>query len=226
MLQLQLAGEGVQFEVRRLIAAGYTGRNQAAVQQHIHELELQGVPPPAGVPSFYRIEPALVSSDAMIELETSTASGEAEAVMLFPSADIQDALVAVGSDITDRVLERRSVVESKQLPKPISREIWRWRDVRNAWDELELASYVTEQQDRCYQRGTLASLLPPAEVIARLPADVRSDLTGTVLFLGTIPLCEPDFRFSDYFACELRVPDGEALRCAYRVVTNRGGIKG
>ena len=41
----------VAFEVRRLINAGYTGRDQAAVRHHIEELRAHGVPAPAGTPT-------------------------------------------------------------------------------------------------------------------------------------------------------------------------------
>jgi hypothetical protein len=217
MLQLKVNGSRVTFAARRVIIAGFTGRNRAAVEQHIHELELHGVAAPPSVPAFYPVAPTFVSTADSFVLETANASGEAEAVLLFQDASLENALVATGSDITDRVLERESIARAKQLPKPISSAVWRWRDVRAQWDETEIVSYVTPEKDRCYQRGAIASLLPPEEVVARLPEEARADLAGTVLFLGTIPLCDPNFAFADYFACELRAPGGAALRCEYQV---------
>ena len=52
-LHLQVAGGGpLALDVQRLIIAGWTGRDAAAVQHHIEELQALGVKPPATVPTF------------------------------------------------------------------------------------------------------------------------------------------------------------------------------
>ena len=54
--------------------AGWTGRDQAAVQHHVNELGALGVPPPIATPLFYQMEPALLSiADAIDVLGDGTA---------------------------------------------------------------------------------------------------------------------------------------------------------
>ena len=40
---------------RQLVIAGWTGRDAAAIQHHIDELQAIGVPPPSSVPLYYQI---------------------------------------------------------------------------------------------------------------------------------------------------------------------------
>ncbi len=40
---------------RRLVVAGWTGRDPAAIEHHIAELEAIGVPRPSSVPLYYRV---------------------------------------------------------------------------------------------------------------------------------------------------------------------------
>jgi hypothetical protein len=69
-------------------------------------------------------------------------SGEAEAVLLVAGNDIW---VAVGSDHTDRELDKVNIVASKQVcPKPVSAEVWRYADARERWDSLALRSWIGE----------------------------------------------------------------------------------
>ncbi|OFW27044.1 MAG: hypothetical protein A3J28_11785 [Acidobacteria bacterium RIFCSPLOWO2_12_FULL_60_22] len=43
-LALQLDGSPVDFQARRVLVAGYTGRDASQVRAHITELERQGIP--------------------------------------------------------------------------------------------------------------------------------------------------------------------------------------
>ena len=215
-IQLEVEGALVPVEIDRVIIAGFTGRNREAVQHHIRELEAHGVPAPATVPAFYDVPAGQLSTASSIDVNSDSVSGEAEAVLIFPGDDLESALVTVGSDLTDRVMERESILRAKQFPKPIGRRAWRMRDIVDAWDDLRLTSWTEAGSDRRYQQGTLASLLKPQDVIAAMPADLRSHLANSAIFLGTIPLCEPKFAFVDYFRCELS-RDGDALFCEYTV---------
>src|SRR4051812_25344248 len=57
VLSLTLDTDGrsvpLEFAVRRLVNAGYVGRNQAAVKAHIEELRREGILPPPTVPMLY-----------------------------------------------------------------------------------------------------------------------------------------------------------------------------
>ena len=51
------AGAARRFAARRLLVAGYTGRDQAAVDAHVAELARQGVPPPERTPWIFVANP-------------------------------------------------------------------------------------------------------------------------------------------------------------------------
>ena len=55
----------------KLVIAGWTGRDAAAIQHHIHELELIGVPAPSTVPLYYRGSALLLTQATNIEVITS-----------------------------------------------------------------------------------------------------------------------------------------------------------
>jgi hypothetical protein len=88
--------------VRELVIAGWTGRDVAALEKHIRELEGIGVKRPKTTPIFYRVAASLLISDNTIEVLGGQSSGEAECVVY----SLDDGLfVGVGSDHTDRKAE-------------------------------------------------------------------------------------------------------------------------
>jgi hypothetical protein len=203
--------------VDALIIAGWTGRDHVALEAHIAELEREGVARPDRTPMFYRVDPGLLTTAPAIEA-VEWSSGEVEAFLL--KAD-DELWVGAGSDHTDRQLEATSVLMSKQAcPKPISTVVWRYRDVRDHWDEIELHSYRYEGDNRIiYQRGTLARNLPGAELVARFERESGSFANGTLMFCGTI-LAEGGIRPSRRFELELHDPvRGLTIRHAYDVLT-------
>lgn len=144
---------------RHFVIAGWTGRNAAAIQHHIHELELLGVPAPSAVPLYYRASASLLTQCTTIEALGSESSGEAEPVLFFANGEWW---LTVGSDHTDRKVETYSVAVSKQMcPKPVAAMAWRWADVVAYQDELELRSRIFEGgQWVDYQKGKFASIRP------------------------------------------------------------------
>ena len=143
----------------RLVIAGWTGRDAAAIAHHIHELQAVGVPAPSTVPLYYRAGAMLLTQDATIEELGDASSGEAEPVLFYARGEWW---LTVGSDHTDRKVETYSVAVSKQLcPKPVATNAWRWSDVATYQDELELGSRIFEDGHWVdYQRGTFASIRP------------------------------------------------------------------
>lgn len=143
----------------KLVIAGWTGRDAAAIQHHIHELELLGVPAPSTVPLYYRGSAILLTQAADIEVIGADSSGEAEPVLFFAN---NEWWLTVGSDHTDRKVETYSVAVSKQMcPKPIATAAWRWTDVVGYQDEIELHSRILEDGKWVpYQKGTFASIRP------------------------------------------------------------------
>ena len=209
ILKLQLDGAALDFEARRVLVAGYTGRDAAQVRAHIAELERQGIPAPPSVPTAYVLDASFAltaTKDEEITLGAARVSGEAEPALLFPTHRLEDALVSVISDFTDREEERRSIAQSKLQPKPLSSQAPRDIRMSRVLDEIALRSWVTAGGQRpFYQSGKLAQLSTPRELLQKLNAvlNISSDLQGTVLLMGTLPLLTKEFSFSHYFACEM-----------------------
>ena len=72
------AREAVSVQVEEVLLAGYTGRDRAAVQQHIQELQTLGVAPPPRVPMVYVVPPNLVTMDGCIDVGSRHTTGEVE----------------------------------------------------------------------------------------------------------------------------------------------------
>ena len=103
--------------------------------------------------------------------------------------------------------------------------MWRYRDVAHCWDEIALRSWVEPQPGgTLYQSGKFAQLRSPADLLARLSAELGSELQGTLLLMGTVPLLAKKFEFTDYFACEIGTPAQSKLAYQCRLV--RSGEKG
>src|SRR5262245_26879252 len=96
--------------VQDLIIAGWTGRDQAAVEMHIRELAELGVAPPARTPIFYRISASLLTTAAHVDVIGMDSTGEAECVLLNHDGGWW---VGIGSDHTDRKAETFGVTLSK-----------------------------------------------------------------------------------------------------------------
>src|SRR6185369_7877834 len=110
-------GAPVELSPRQLVVAGWTGRDSAAIEHHIHELAAIGVPRPSSVPLYYRLAASLLTQAPQIEVLGPGSSGEVEPVLLRAGGRWW---LTVGSDHTDREAERAGVALSKQLcPKPI-----------------------------------------------------------------------------------------------------------
>ena len=144
---------------RQLVIAGWTGRDAAAIEHHIEELEAIGVPRPSSVPLYYRVGAGLLTQSPAIEALGAQSSGEAEPMLFFAGGEWW---LTVASDHTDRHVETYSVVVSKQMcAKPLATAAWRWSDVAAYQDELELRSRIFEDGRWVdYQTGTFASIRP------------------------------------------------------------------
>lgn len=190
MLTLNIDGRNHSIAIRSLAIAGWAGRDQAHVQEHIEELAALGVAPPSATPLFYRCDPTQLTQTEEVQVLGGSSSGEAEVCLI---VDEQRRLwISLASDHTDRELESYSVAFSKQLCiKPLAHQAWNYADVAGHWDQLILRSEIEENgQQVGYQQGTLAELLDIPTLLARLPADLQDEqgiLPGTALLCGTVP---------------------------------------
>jgi hypothetical protein len=202
--------------VRELVIAGWTGRDVAALEKHIRELEAIGVKRPKTTPIFYRVAASLLTSDNTIEVLGDQSSGEAECVVYGRDDGL---FVGLGSDHTDRKAETVSVSLSKQMcAKPVSREVWRLEDVAAHWDRLILRSNVgTEGRRRLYQEGPVAAMRPPTELFKLYCGDLLP--VGTAMFCGTLAV-HGGITPSETFEMELEDPVlGRKITHSYRVKT-------
>ena len=212
----------VTLDVREVLLAGYTGRDRAGVMAHIEELADLGVAPPERVPMVYVVGPIVTTSPRLV-VHASQTSGEVE---FFLAPTPTGLLVGVGSDHTDREQEAIDVATSKRLcPKVVSRSVWRYADVEDHWDQIEIRAWVTKDGERrLYQEGTLAAFMPVADLLAELERAGYPDLAGRLVFGGTLPALG-GFVYGERFECELRDPLlDRRLACAYDVVVAQSGV--
>ena len=200
-----LAPNTFDFVPRQLVVAGWTGRNREAMEHHVQELEALGVKRPSAMPVYYRVAAGRLTQDKEIQVLGPHTSGEVEPVLY----SMRDGLwLGVGSDHTDRKLETQSVAASKQIcPKVISDELWDCREIAGHWEQLILRSYVIEETGGkrvLYQEGSVAQMLPPAELITGY-AGAAGLPVGTVMFGGTFP-AKGGIRPAVYFEMELEDP--------------------
>lgn len=197
----------IDFTARRIINAGYTGRDQAAVQAHIDELKEEGIPAPDKTPVYFvKFTDKLTQSERFEVLDETDHSGEAEFALLFDKGDIY---VGVGSDHTDRKLETIDIPKAKQVyPNTISRELWKLDEVIDHWDDIVIRSWVTaEGKKKLFQEAKLTAMLDAADLAERVKRLLRDpeDTDGLVLYSGTVAsLFKADY--SPYFETELDDP--------------------
>lgn len=220
MVTLHVDGACVSCAPDRMVNAGYSGRDEEAVQAHIDELAEEGVAPPESVPTTYELAPEtlLVDPDRVSVVGDRT-SGEAEVGLVVTG---RETYVVAASDHTDRELETVSVHKSKRIaPNVVSREAWRFSDVREHWDELELRAWNTvDGERRLYQEATLEALLEPETLFAEVRDRYGGPLYGTVVLSGTVASVTGELQPGERFEVALTDPVRDrSLRVGYDVET-------
>jgi hypothetical protein len=203
--------------IGQAVIAGWTGRDAAAVEKHIAELEKIGVKRPATTPIFYRVAAARLTTGTSIEVSGAQSSGEVEFVLVKEGGR---RWVGVGSDHTDRKVESYGVTVSKQMcDKPVAPTLWSYDDVAPHWNELILRSRIVENGTSViYQEGSVAAMLEPPSLLARYnPGGTLSD--GTLMFCGTLGAIG-GVRPSPSFEIELHDPVlARTIRHRYDIVS-------
>lgn len=204
-----------EVQVERAVIAGWTGRDPAAVERHIAELEKLGVKRPAATPIFYRVSAARLTTDEAIETLGTQSSGEVEFVLLQTGGRLW---IGVGSDHTDREVETYGVTVSKQMcDKPIAPIFWPFDELAPHWNRLMLRSHVFEGGKTIpYQEGSVSGMREPADLIARyVQGGALPD--GTAMFCGTLGAIG-GVRPSPRFSIELEDPVlGRTIRHHYDI---------
>ena len=201
----------------RLVVAGYTGRDETAVRAHIDELAAIGVAPPPEVPMLYELDTDLLTTDPRIRVDGAGTSGEVEPVLIRCAGQWY---LGVGSDHTDRDLERADVAGSKAAcAKPLGRRVVALPEgvadgaVDSDWDRIGATSTVDGVP---YQDGKLSGLRLPSDLIPRVVGD-DDDGGDLVIYCGTLPVIDGEFRVGAAWTCELALPSGVVLTHSYQV---------
>jgi len=217
-LTLQDKSQGArpaEITIDQAVVAGWTGRDAAAVEKHIRELEALGVKRPATTPIFYRVSAARLTTSDVIEAVGESSGGEVEFVLLQHGGRLW---VGTGSDHTDREVEKYGVTVSKQMcDKPIASTFWAFDEVAPHWDRLVLRAHVVEGGKRAlYQEGAVSAMMDPVVLMKRHTADGRLP-DGTLMFCGTLA-AHGGVRATNEFAFELEDPVlGRKIGHAYKV---------
>lgn len=201
IVERQAGEEDLKFVVEILFCGGYAGRNQEEVRRHIEELRKIGVPAPERTPVAYPVSTYLLTTDGVIEVQNAETSGEVEYVVLIGADEVY---VTVGSDHTDRELEKTSVPKAKQMyPKVIPQRVWPCNEVKDHWDDIIIRSHAVKDGERMlYQARSLEALID----IQTLMNVVGASGPGLVLFSGTVPTVGDRLIYADEFEIEMYDP--------------------
>lgn len=176
----------IRFQPTRFIVAGWTGRNREAMEKHIVELEALGIKRPQSTPVFYRNSTSRLTTAELLQIPGDNSSGEVEFVLF----NIEnDWWVGVGSDHTDRDVEKYNITVSKQMcDKPIASKLWRYSELRANWDSLKIKSHAVIDGKRVtYQDGTVAAMLSAEDLVATFEAETETRFgPGDVIMGGTL----------------------------------------
>jgi hypothetical protein len=206
------------FPVKRMVNAGYVGRDQEAVEKHINELKLKGISAPDEVPTLYPVASYLLTTGGILEVVEEQTSGEAEFVVLLREGQIY---IGVGSDHTDRKLEADSIIKAKQMcPNVISPVVWLYEEIKPVWDDLEMKSWVVKEGKRIlYQETKLSAILNVEDLLSFVKSKVGDkNMENIVVYSGTVGTIGGEMISGEGFEVELRNPEiNESLWCKYKV---------
>lgn len=179
--------------VHRSYNLGSATRDAAEAVHHQEEVAKSGVRIAFDIPAprIYPIAPWALTSATAVGVHGPRTSGEVEFLMFVD--DGGEMFIGVGSDHTDRDLERTSILWSKQAcPNILAPVLWHWSEVKDHWNRCELWSNLDGEP---YQRCSVAIFRDPEELVAlvRDRADVPE--TGFMVFSGTYVSMTGDLAF-------------------------------
>ncbi len=204
------------FPIARMYNLGSATRRAETAVAHQEEVAKEGIRIALDIPAprIYPIATHALVTDDTVETQSSHSSGEVEIVLL-----LADQLyVGVGSDHTDRALEKTSIPWSKQVtPNVLAPQMWPFEAMRARWDDCVMRSWV---DGRLYQDVPVAAFLHPDDVLRILRARVPGMPARDVLvFCGTIVSLDKALGFGRRWEFEMEDPGaGRRIRHGYDVV--------
>jgi len=219
LLTLRLEDDNGRFDfaVNRIINGGYSGRDRAAVMAHVEELGREGIAPPTKTPVFFAIPRDRMTLGDRVEVYGEKTSGEVEYVLLLSGGRMW---VGVGSDHTDRELERLDIPASKRIvPNVLAPRVWCYDDVKDHWDQIVIRSWTGRDRKTMYQEAPLSVILTPHDLLDHMKRHITGPLDGAVVFSGTVAaLAREGLGVSDYFEFEMDDPvRNRRIQWAYAV---------
>lgn len=210
--------KNIDVQIDNLVIAGWTGRDVMALENHIAELQELGVPRPSSIPCFYRVAAENLTQNEHLQFVGNTSSGEVEFILIGTDDGM---FIGVGSDHTDREVEKYSVPVSKQMClKPISKTVWRYDKVNDHFDDLLLRAWTTENgEKKLYQEGNVTAMRPPSELIELYLPGKTALPSRTAMYCGTLTAIG-GIRSGARFDVELEDPVlGKKITHGYDVIT-------
>jgi hypothetical protein len=204
-----------EVEIEHVVIAGWTGRDEKALQAHIDELAEMGISGPQEIPMFYRTSAAHLTTADAIQVIGPDSSGEVEYFILKTEGEMW---LGVASEHTDRKAETIGITLAKQLcEKPLGGILWPYSEVVGHMDELILRSWIHENGKRVlYQEGPLSEMRPCQELIDRY-SNGAGLADNTLMFGGTLAAVG-GVRPSSRFEFELEDPVlGRSIRHGYDI---------
>lgn len=205
----------LKLQPNRIYNLGSATRDAASAAAHQDEVRDIGVriafDRPA--PRIYPMDPAIVVTSTEIGVLNNRTSGEVEIVLVV--AD--DLYVGVGSDHTDRELERTSILWSKQAcANVVAPELWRFSEIASHWDDCRLKMTIDGAP---YQDVKVGVFLPPLEIL-RLVFDrlMVKPKEPFMVFCGTYASLDKTIHFGTEWHFALDDPHlGRSIQHGYRV---------
>jgi len=181
----------------------------------MEELRKSGINVGHEFPIFWPKTPDRVTTSSRFEvLPKTVSSGEVEFALLVDKGTIY---VGIGSDHTDRGIQKTDLVAAKEIYyNVLASKVWLYEEVKEYWDELVMRSWVKEDGKReLYQEGKLVEILKPETILEEVKLCVGNNLNGLVVFSGTFPTLSGKLSYSSYFEVELR--DDRAGRTIHHI---------
>ena len=204
-----------RFPVKRMYNLGSATREASVAVHHQEEVARAGVTIALHVPAprIYPIDAFALTTEEAIGVHGPRSSGEVEIVLV-----MTDRLyVGVGSDHTDRDLERGSIAWSKQVnPNILAPTLWVYDEIAAHWDSCVMRSRV---DGRLYQDVGVSAFLSPMDILKilkeRVPGLPARDF---VVFCSTIVALDKELGFGQRWQFEMEDPVlGRKISHAYQV---------
>jgi len=205
-----------EFAIARMYNLGSATRKAETAVAHQEEVAKEGIRIALDVPAprIYPIATHSLTTGTEVEAQCTHSSGEIEIVLLLA----EQLYVGVGSDHTDRALEKTSIPWSKQVtPNVLAPVLWPFEAMRARWDDCVMRSWV---DGRLYQDVPVAAFLHPDDVLRivreRVPGMPKRDV---MIFCGTIVSLDKALGFGKRWEIEMEDPGAKRrIRHGYDVV--------